>query len=32
VLTKGEVSLSLSGRGRGMDVGVAFGSFEIKRH
>lgn len=29
-LTKGEVSLSLSGTGRGMDVGVALGAFIIK--
>lgn len=30
VLTKGEVSLSLSGTGRGMDVGVALGAFTIQ--
>jgi hypothetical protein len=30
VVTKGEVSLALSGKGRGFDVGVAFGSFVIK--
>jgi hypothetical protein len=31
VVTKGEVSLALSGKGKGWDVGVAFGSFVIKR-
>ena len=31
VVTKGEVSLALSGTGKGWDVGVAFGSFVIKR-
>lgn len=31
VVTKGEVSLSLSGTGRGWDLGVALGSFEISR-
>lgn len=31
VLTKGEVSLSLSGTGRGVDLGVAFGAFQIQR-
>ncbi len=31
VVTKGEVSLALSGTGRGWDVGVAFGNFVIKR-
>jgi hypothetical protein len=30
VVTKGEVSLALSGTGKGWDVGVAFGSFIIK--
>jgi hypothetical protein len=30
VVTKGEVSLALSGTGKGWDVGVAFGSFVIK--
>jgi hypothetical protein len=30
-LTKGEVSLSLVGTGRGVDVGFAFGKFTIKR-
>jgi hypothetical protein len=30
VVTKGEVSLALSGTGRGWDVGVAFGKFVIK--
>ena len=31
VLTKGPVSLALSGKGRGWDVGVAFGKFTIRR-
>lgn len=31
VMTKGEVSLALSGTGRGWDLGVAFGSLEISR-
>jgi hypothetical protein len=31
VMTKGEVSLTLTGTGRGVDVGFAFGSFEIRR-
>lgn len=31
VVTKGEVSLALSGTGRGWDLGVAFGKFEITR-
>lgn len=31
VVTKGEVSLSLSGTGTGWDLGVALGSFEISR-
>lgn len=31
VLTKGPVSLSLSGTGRGVDFGIAFGAFHIKR-
>jgi hypothetical protein len=30
VVTKGEVSLALSGTGKGWDIGVAFGSFHIK--
>ena len=30
-LTKGEVSLSLVGKGRGVDVGFAFGKFTIER-
>jgi hypothetical protein len=30
-LTKGEVSLSIAGTGRGVDVGFAFGKFTIKR-
>jgi hypothetical protein len=29
VVTKGEVSLALSGTGKGWDIGVAFGSFLI---
>lgn len=29
VVTKGEISLALSGTGKGWDVGVAFGSFVI---
>ncbi len=31
VVTKGPISLALSGKGRGWDVGVAFGSFHIAR-
>lgn len=31
VVTKGEVSLALSGTGKGWDLGVAFGSLMIKR-
>lgn len=31
VVTKGEVTLALSGTGRGWDLGVAVGSFEILR-
>ncbi len=31
VLTKGEVSLALSGKGRGWDAGVALSDFTIKR-
>lgn len=31
VVTKGEVSLALSGTGKGWDLGVAFGSLIIKR-
>jgi len=30
-LTKGEVSLVLAGRGRGVDIGVDFGKFTISR-
>ncbi len=30
ILTKGEVSLSLSGTGRGVDIGIAVGAFQIK--
>jgi hypothetical protein len=32
VMTKGEVSLALSGTGRGWDLGVSFGKFSIKRN
>jgi hypothetical protein len=32
VMTKGEVSLALSGTGRGWDLGVAFGKFTISRN
>jgi hypothetical protein len=31
VVTKGEVSLALSGTGKGWDVGVGFGKFTIKQ-
>jgi hypothetical protein len=31
VMTKGEVSLAISGTGRGWDLGVAFGKFTIAR-
>jgi len=31
VLTKGPVSLSLAGNGRGFDIGFAFGGFSIRR-
>ena len=31
VMTKGEVSLALSGKGRGWDLGVAFGKLTITR-
>ena len=31
VMTKGEVTLALSGTGRGWDLGVAFGRFKITR-
>ena len=31
VVTKGEVSLALSGTGRGWDLGIAFGKFTITR-
>ena len=31
VVTKGEVSLALSGTGRGWELGVSFGSFVISR-
>lgn len=30
-MTKGEVSLSLAGKGRGMELGIALGGFTIKR-
>jgi hypothetical protein len=32
VVTKGAVSLALSGTGEGWEVGVAFGKFQILRH
>jgi hypothetical protein len=31
VMTKGEVSLALAGKGEGWDLGVAFGKFVISR-
>ncbi|HYI08071.1 MAG TPA: hypothetical protein VEK57_03280 [Thermoanaerobaculia bacterium] len=31
VLTKGEVSLSLAGKGHGVDIGVSFGKFTIEK-
>ena len=31
MLTKGEVSLALSGTGRGMGVGISVGAFTIER-
>lgn len=31
VMTKGEISLSLAGAGRGIDVGISFGGFTIKK-
>lgn len=31
VMTKGDVNLALSGKGRGWDLGVAFGKFVISR-
>ena len=31
VMTKGEVSLALSGKGRGFDLGVAFGKLTISK-
>ena len=30
-MTKGEISLTLSGKGRGVDLGFAFGKFTIER-
>lgn len=30
-MTKGEVSLSLAGKGEGVDLGIAFGKFTIER-
>ena len=30
-MTKGEVSLALSGKGRGFDLGVAFGKLSITK-
>jgi hypothetical protein len=32
VVTKGSVSLALSGTGRGWDLGISFGKFVIQRH
>ena len=32
VVTKGEISLALSGTGEGWDLGIAFGKFTIKRN
>lgn len=32
VVTKGDISLALSGKGEGWDVGVAFGNFIISQH
>ena len=31
VMTKGEVSLALSGKGRGWELGIAFGELKIER-
>ena len=31
VVTKGEISLAFSGTGKGVDVGIAFGSFKIEK-
>jgi len=31
VVTKGDISLALAGTGRGWDLGIGFGKFEIKR-
>ena len=31
VMTKGDVNLALSGKGRGWDLGIAFGKFVIER-
>ena len=31
VVTKGEISLAFSGTGKGVDVGIAFGSFHIEK-
>ena len=31
VMTKGEVSLALAGKGKGWDLGIAFGKFTISR-
>jgi hypothetical protein len=30
VLTKGEISLAISGKGKGIDIGVTLGGFTIK--
>lgn len=32
VVTKGEVSLALSGTGKGWDIGISFGEFVITKH
>ena len=32
VMTKGTVSLELTGKGQGVDLGVAFGKFTISKH
>ena len=31
VMTKGEVSLALAGKGKGMEVGISFGDFDIEK-
>jgi len=32
VVTKGEVSLALAGKGKGIELGISFGKFVISRH